>query len=61
MGGAPTHLPAQPPPRHRGDVDKGLLTAQEVSEMTGLSVHTLTWWRFPGSVGPAHTKLGTRT
>ena len=34
-------LPPQPPPWHRGDVDKDLLTAQEVSEMTGLSVHTL--------------------
>ncbi len=49
MGGAPTHLPAQPPPRHGGDVDQDLVTAQEVSETTGLSVHTLSWWRFSGS------------
>jgi Helix-turn-helix domain len=28
--------------------------------MTGLSVHTLSWWRFNGGGGPKHLKLGRR-
>jgi predicted DNA-binding transcriptional regulator AlpA len=50
----------QPAPRRRGDSDRDLLTAQDVAQMTGLSVHTLSWWRFSGGVGPKHLKLGRR-
>ena len=39
------------PPRRPGDTDKDLLTAQDVAHMTGLSVHTLSWWRFNGGPG----------
>jgi predicted DNA-binding transcriptional regulator AlpA len=48
------------PPRRPGDTDKDLLTAQDVAHMTGLSVHTLRWWRFNGGPGPKHLKLGWR-
>jgi predicted DNA-binding transcriptional regulator AlpA len=47
-------------PRRAGDTDKDLLTAQDVAHMTGLSVHTLSWWRFNGGPGPTHLKLGRR-
>ena len=48
------------PPRRPGDTDKDLLTAQDVAHMTGLSVHTLSWWRFNGGPGPNYLKLGRR-
>jgi hypothetical protein len=48
------------PPRRPGDTDKDLLTAQDVAHMTGLSVHTLSWWRFNGGPGPKYLKLGRR-
>lgn len=50
----------EPPARRPGDVDKDLLTAQDVATVTGLSVHTLSWWRFNGGPGPKHLKLGRR-
>jgi hypothetical protein len=33
---------------------------QDVARMTGLSVHTLSSWRFNGGPGPSHFKLGKR-
>lgn len=50
---------SEPPSRRSADTDKDLLTAQDVARMTGLSVHTLSWWRFNGG-GPKHLKLGRR-
>jgi predicted DNA-binding transcriptional regulator AlpA len=50
----------EPPTRRPGDVDKDLLSAQDVAAMTGLSVHTLSWWRCNGGPGPHHLKLGRR-
>jgi hypothetical protein len=50
----------EPPARRPGDIDKDLLTAQDVATMTGLSVHTLSWWRVNGGPGPKHLKLGRR-
>ena len=35
--------------RHPGDTHNDLLTAQDVAGMTGLSVHTLSWWPSPGT------------
>lgn len=39
---------------------RSLLTTAEVSEMTGVPVETLRWWRHVGGKGPISFKLGRR-
>lgn len=44
----------------RVPISKDNLTAAEVAQLTGLSVHTLSYWRQAGQ-GPKTIKAGTRT
>jgi excisionase family DNA binding protein len=44
----------------RAPIDKDLLTPAELANVVGLSVHTLSYWRWNGKLGPKSIKLGER-